>query len=230
MSFEIMHFRGAQDILKEKNMKHEVQMTMEYLDEVLYGSNYKRELLRQALEESGWRENGDLTILDGRRYNYKGFRKRVAMDGSFASYEYIHDALFRLQVGFDKKKIDMGIVLVTAQRSEKSPLGSTKNLVEQEIELLHPTISLPVTIALFDLGKRGFYVDEAKAEAGKKQGEETNPIADGQAQTDSPDEKVVFIKPKAEKQTRKGKEKRAVRKKETGTKAASVKPIKEAAA
>ena len=67
MSFEIMHFRGAQDILKSKNMKHEVQMTMEYLDEVLYGSNYKRELLRQALEESGWRENGDLTILDGRR-------------------------------------------------------------------------------------------------------------------------------------------------------------------
>jgi len=127
------------------------------------------------------------------------------------------------------KKIDMGIVLVTAQRSEKSPLGSTKHLVEQEIELLHPTISLPVTIALFDLGKRGSYVDEAKAEAGKKRGEETNPISDGQsAQAETPDEKVVFIKPKPEKQTGKGK--RACRKKETKTKAASVKPIKEAAA
>lgn len=225
MSFEIMHFRGAQEILKEKNMKKEVQMTMEYLDEVLYGSNYRRELLRQALEESGWRENGDLTILDGRRYNYKGFRKRVAMDGSFASYEYIHDALFRLQVGFDKKKIDMGIVLVTAQRSEKSPLGSTKHLVEQEIELLHPTISLPVTIALFDLGKRGFYVDKAaKAETAKKQGAETDPISGGQdAQTETADEKVVFIKPKPEKQTG--------RKKRTRTKAeAPANPAKEEAA
>jgi hypothetical protein len=117
-------------------------------------------LLRQALEEMDWRNREHLNILDGRRYNYKGFRKRVAMDGSFASYEYIQDALFRLQIGFDKGKIDMGIVLVTAERSEKSKLGSTKDLVFQEIEMLYPTISLPVTIALFDLGKRGLFADD----------------------------------------------------------------------
>jgi hypothetical protein len=33
------------------------------------------ELLRQALDEMGWRENGSLSILDGRRYQYKGFKK-----------------------------------------------------------------------------------------------------------------------------------------------------------
>ena len=82
------------------------------------------------------------------------------MDGSFASYEYIQDALFRLQVGFDKGKIDMGIILLTAERSVKSKLGSSKDLVRQEIEMLYPTISLPVTIALFDLGKRGLFADE----------------------------------------------------------------------
>jgi hypothetical protein len=160
MPFEILHFRGAEKIIQEKGMKKEIQLTMEYLNDCLYGTFKKRELLRQALEEMAWRPNDDLNILDGRRYLYKGFRKRVAIDGSFSSYEYIQDALLRLQVGFDKGKIDMGIVLVTAQRSEKSPLGTTRDLLCREIELLHPTISLPVTIVLFDLGKPGLYSEE----------------------------------------------------------------------
>jgi hypothetical protein len=109
-----------------------------------------------------WRQNGDIKILEGRRYAYKGFKNRIAIDGSFSSYEYIQDALLKLQVGFDKKKIDMGIVMVTAQRSKKSKLGSTKDLVAKEIELLYPTISLPVTIVLFDLGKPGELYDEKK--------------------------------------------------------------------
>lgn len=112
MPFEILHFRGSDKILKEKNMAKEIKVAMEYLNDCLYGTYHKGELLRQALEELDWRQNGDLNVLDGRRYYYKGFRKRVAMDGSFSSYEYIQDALLRLQVGFDKKKIDMGIVLV----------------------------------------------------------------------------------------------------------------------
>ena len=170
MSFEIMHFRGADKILKTKKMEREVKLTMEYLNDCLFGTFHKPELLRQALEEMDWRPKEDLNILDGRRYSYKGFRKRVAMDGSFASYEYIQDALLRLQIGFDKKKIDMGIVLVTAQRSEKSPLGNTRALVEQEIEMLYPTISLPVTIILFDLGRPGAYLEEE----GKQTGNDTN--------------------------------------------------------
>jgi len=177
MSFEILHFRKAEEILKLKNMEKEVQLTMEYLDDVLYGTFYRRELLRQALEEMDWRNREDLNILDGRRYNYKGFRKRVAMDGSFASYEYIQDALLRLQIGFDKGKIDMGIVLVTAERSERSPLGSTKELVCQEIEMLYPTISLPVCVALFDLGKRGLYGD-AQVQAEKNDKDEAQPAND----------------------------------------------------
>jgi hypothetical protein len=148
-----MHFRGSEKILKEKRMGEEIKLTIEYLHDALFGTCHKSELLRQALEEMGWRPKEGLSILDGRRYSYKGLRKRVAMDGSFASYEYIQDALLRLQIGFDKKKIDMGIVLVTSQRSEKSPLGSTKDLMEKEIEYLYPTISLPVTVILFDLGR-----------------------------------------------------------------------------
>ena len=155
MSYEILHFRNANQIIKEKKMTKEVKAVMDYLNDCLYGTQHKSELLRQALTEMNWRQNGDLNILDGRRYFYKGFKNRVAIDGSFSSYEYIQDALLRLQVGFDKGKLDMGIVMVTAQRSEKSKLGSTKDLVSKEIEMLQPTISLPVSIVLFDLGRPG---------------------------------------------------------------------------
>ena len=142
-------------------MGNMVISTMRYLDDCLQGTLYRGELLRQALSDMDWRQE-PLSILDGRRYQYKGLRNGVAIDGSFSSYEYIQDALLRLQVGFDKGKIEVGIVLLTAQRSEKSPLGSTKELVEQEIQLLQPTISLPVTIALFDLGVPSIYTDEAE--------------------------------------------------------------------
>jgi len=158
--FELVHFRGADKIIKEKKMGNGIKQLMEYLNDALFGTRYKGEIMRQALKEMDWRQNGDTKILEGRRYAYKGFKNRVAIDGSFSSYEYVQDALLKLQVGFDKKKIDMGIVMVTSQRSEKSKLGTTKDLVTKEIEMLHPTISLPVTIVLFDLGKPGEIYEE----------------------------------------------------------------------
>ena len=162
MSYKMIHFRKAGEIIKEKKMANGVKQLMEYLHDCLFGTRHKGELMRQALQEMDWRQNGDLNILDGRRYFYKGFKNRVAIDGSFSSYEYIQNALLKLQVGFDKKKIDMGIVMVTSQRSEKSKLGTTEKLVAQEIEMLHPTINLPVTIVLFDLGRPGELYEEKK--------------------------------------------------------------------
>jgi hypothetical protein len=152
MSFEIMHFRNADRIIKQKKMEKEVQLTLEYLDDCLCGTVHRGEIMRQALEELNWRMNGDLNILEGRRYYYKGFKKGIAIEGNFSSYEFIQDGLLRLQIGKDKGKIDVGILLLTSSRSDKSPYGSTKQLVEKEIEYLYPTISLPVSIVLFDLG------------------------------------------------------------------------------
>ena len=60
MSFEILHFRGADKILRDKGMEKEIQLTMEYLNDVLYGTFRRSELLRQALEEMDWRPKGDL--------------------------------------------------------------------------------------------------------------------------------------------------------------------------
>jgi hypothetical protein len=51
--FEILHFRGSEEILK-KNLLKDVQATMQYIDDVLTGSLYKRELLRMALNEMDW--------------------------------------------------------------------------------------------------------------------------------------------------------------------------------
>ena len=160
--FEIIHLRGADKIIKEKKMSNIVRQLMEYLNDALWGTRHKSELMRQALKEMDWRQNGDVKIFEGRRYAYKGLRNRVAIDGNFSSYEAIQDALFRLQVGYDHKKIDAGIVMIPSQRSEKSKLGTSRDLVAKEIELLYPTISLPVTIVLFDLGKPGEVYEEKK--------------------------------------------------------------------
>jgi hypothetical protein len=148
---EIIHFRGSEKIMKKKKLEKDVAATLQYLEDTLHGTLYKRELTIQALKECDWRE-GDLSILDGRRYQYKGFKNGVAIEGNFASYEYILEGLFRLQVGFDKGRIETGILMLTSERSEKSRLGTSIELAKLEVEQLYPTISMPVTIALFDLG------------------------------------------------------------------------------
>ena len=152
MPFEIMHFRESDKIIKEKRMEKDVKVTLEYIDDVLFGTIYRRELLRESLEEMDWRENGTLNILDGRRYQYKGFKRGVAIEGNFSAYEYILEGLFRLQIGFDKGLVETGILMLTAARSEKSSYGTSRKLAEAEMEMLYPTISMPVSIALFDLG------------------------------------------------------------------------------
>ena len=95
MPFEIVHFRESEKILKEKRLVKDVKVTLEYIDDVLCGTIHRRELLRQALDEMDWRDNGSLNIIDGRRYQYKGFKKGVALEGdSFASYEYLWTGLY----------------------------------------------------------------------------------------------------------------------------------------
>jgi len=160
MSFEIIHFRGADKILKKKSMISDVTMTMEYIYDSLEGSLYRGELLRIALDDMGWRENGTLNILDGRRYMYKGFKRGVAIDGSFSAYEFIIEGMARLQIGFDKGNIEAGVLMLTAKRSEKSPYGSTADMVKKEVEQLYPTISLPVSVVLFNLGEPDLYIGE----------------------------------------------------------------------
>jgi len=153
MNFEIIHFRDAQQILEDKNMLNDVQLTCEYIHDALAGFTYTREILRSALEDMNWREEHvELNILEGRRYRYKGVKDEIAMDGSFSSYEYLHTGLFRLQVGYNKGSIVSGVLLLPSQRSEKSPYGNTLDMLKSEMELLYPTISMPVSICLFDLG------------------------------------------------------------------------------
>ena len=98
--FEVLHFRGSEEILKEKGLLSDVQATMQYVDDVLAGSLYKRELLRMALEEMDWTQDADfMRIIDGRRYMYKGVKRGIAIDGNISAYEYILEGLVRLQIG-----------------------------------------------------------------------------------------------------------------------------------
>ena len=110
---------------------------MEYNNDVLAGSLYKRELLRMALEEMAWTNDAEfMRIIDGRRYMYKGVKRGIAIDGNISAYEYILEGMVRLQIGYDKQRIDAGILLVNAKRSNKSPFGTTADLIKMEIETL----------------------------------------------------------------------------------------------
>jgi len=154
MEFEIIHFRDAKKVLKEKRMLTDVNLTCEYIFDALVGTHYTRDILRDALDAMDWKEDGvDLKIISGRRYMYKGVKGEIAIDGSFSSYEYLHTGLFRLQLGYDKGTVESGVLLLPSTRSEKSPYGNTADMLKSEMEMLFPTISLPVSICLFDLGE-----------------------------------------------------------------------------
>jgi len=103
----------------------------------------------------GWRQNRDLSVMPGRRYYFKGLKQHVAIEGSLSFYEYILEGLMRLQIGHQKGAIEVGILLLPDNRGEKTPYGSTRQLLIEEMDYLFPTIDLPVAIALLDLGKPG---------------------------------------------------------------------------
>ena len=168
MPFEMIHFRDSDKIIRKKKLDRDVKATLDYVYDALQGSLYRGELLRQSLQEMGWRENGSLNILDGRRYQYKGVKKGVALEGSFSSFEYLLTGLARLQVGFDKKLVETGILMLTAARSEKSSLGTSRDLAVAEVEALYPTFSMPVSIALFDLGAP--VISDGEEEGGDENG------------------------------------------------------------
>lgn len=176
--FEILYFRGSEEILKEKRLLKDVQVTMQYIDDVLTGALYKRELLRLALDEMDWTVDTDsMRIIEGRRYMYKGVKRGVAIDGNIAAYEYILEGLVRLQIGYDKQRIEAGILLVNAKRGDKSPFGTTADLIKMEIETLHPTISLPVSVCLIDTGEP-ILLDEEGNPYGASVPEDENPSAE----------------------------------------------------
>jgi hypothetical protein len=152
MPFEIKYFRNMDRIIADKNMANTVTETLSYVDLVLYGNFFRGSNLRTALEEMGWRDNEELTIIPGRRYQFKGLINSIAIEASLYSYEGLWNALFRLQVGFDKGLIEGGLVIVNGERSAKSPIGSSWELAQREVDLLHPTVNLPVALAVFDFG------------------------------------------------------------------------------
>jgi hypothetical protein len=152
MSFELLHFRESDKVLKKLKMMQDVVKTLEYLDTVLFEAPNKGELLKQALKDQGWREDGTLNILENRRYQHKGFKNKVGLDGYIGSFENL-EGIFRLQLSFDKQRIETGILLANSLRSIDSPFGTSRELVEWEIEQLEPTVFMPISVTLFDLGR-----------------------------------------------------------------------------
>jgi hypothetical protein len=66
--------------------------------------------------------------------------------------------------------------MLTSERSEKSRLGTSIELAKLEVEQLYPTISMPVTIALFDLGSPEL-PDENSVKGGESDGVSVSPVS-----------------------------------------------------
>ena len=163
MSYNVVYFNDAESILKAKRMYKLVNQTFTEIEQDLLNCSFPSFSLKNTLTDCDWRENPDnLKIIDGRRYQYKGCRNRIAIEASLGAYEFILEGLFRLQIGFDKGLIDAGILILNGSRSEKSPIGNSLDLVKNEIQQLYPTISLPVAVALFDIGMPQVETDTVK--------------------------------------------------------------------
>jgi len=164
MSYKTVYFHDAEKIIKSNRMTKIIRQTFEGIEQDLIGSSFPGTTLKTTLTDCDWRENPDgLKIIEGRRYQYKGYRKRIAIEASLGAYEFILDGLFRLQIGFDKGLIDVGILILNGTRSDKSPLGESLDLVKSEVDELYPTISLPVVVALFDVGVVNYGEDNVDA-------------------------------------------------------------------
>ena len=70
--------------------------------------------------------------------------------------------------------------MLTAARSEKSSLGTSRDLAVAEVEALYPTFSMPVSIALFDLGVP--VISNGEEEGGDENGISVPPMKEGEAQ------------------------------------------------
>ena len=164
MSYQTVYFHDAKKIIGANRMTKIIKQTFEGIEQDLVGSSFPGTTLKTTLTDCDWREDSDsLKIIDGRRYQYKGFRKRIAIEANLSCYEFLWEGLFRLQIGFDKGLIDVGILILNGTRSDKSPLGESIDLVKSEIEELFPTISLPVVVALFDVGVVDYSEDNVDA-------------------------------------------------------------------
>jgi len=153
MPFTTIYFREAEDLIKANRMTKNIKATLDDLEQSLATFHYRGFTVRNVLNDAGWREDSSsLNIIEGRRYQFKGYWQRVAIEANLSVYEYLWTGLFRLQLGYDQGKLDAGILILPGNRSHKSPLGSNNiNLVKREVEALYPTISLPVAVVLYDV-------------------------------------------------------------------------------
>ncbi len=113
---------------------------------------------------------------------YKGVKRKIAIDGNISAYEYILEGLVRLQIGYDKQRVDAGILLVNSKRSDKSPLGTTSEIIKGEIEMLYPTIHLPVAVCLISTGDPILFDEEGNPYGSVSVSKDNDPAAEKASQ------------------------------------------------
>jgi len=94
MPFELLHFRGAEKILKRKTWIRWLRLLANRSKRFSMGLYAKGDCFAKPwMNLTGDKIQRKLKILPGRQYAFKGWRNGIAIDGNFASYEAIWDSL-----------------------------------------------------------------------------------------------------------------------------------------
>jgi len=96
-----LYFNDVEEVVESRCLRKLIDDTCLWIERDLPGSGFPNTALKSILEDCGWRDNPEsLKIIDGRRYQYKGYLKRIAVEANLVYYEYLWEGLFRLLVRY----------------------------------------------------------------------------------------------------------------------------------
>ena len=151
MSFQVFHFHDSERIFRNRSMISDVAMTTQHVFNALNAPIDQGKPLRIALDEMGWHQGDTWNIIAGHHFQFEGFKNAVALKVSLISYEFILEDLAHLQLAFDKGMIDAGLLLLTTWQMPICDRQDWKTVLTKDMDALSPTISLPVSVCLYEL-------------------------------------------------------------------------------
>ena len=150
MDFKLYHFHGSDKIFKNRAMISDVAMTVEHVFNVLKGNLFPDNLLRIALDEMGWHKGSTWNIVAGHHYQFEGFKNGVGLEECLGACGCIVEGLVNLQVAYDKGQIDGGLLLLSVSGIPECNGDDAETILIRDVNSLGPTISLPVSVCLYD--------------------------------------------------------------------------------
>ena len=142
-------FGNVQETLKAKKLDSNLESLLEELHEGWLQGQGGTEFQKKILQKHGWQTEKPVGI-PGRRYAYDGFRNGVAIEIEWSQVERVLSDLLKLQYGFIKGDLELGIIITIGDRSKQSPIDEAESGGEKEVEeMTKEIISIPILLVVF---------------------------------------------------------------------------------